>query len=291
MVMNSLNNTSGLWFMMTELSITYDRLNDVLIQELESNEILNSKKKLSQFNIYFNKVSFKYNEISNKKAINKLSLKIDKGERIGIIGRNGSGKSTLAKLLIGLYSNYEGQILVDNTPLRDIYLPELRAKIHLFPQEIYLFDASIKENIQYGNLNSNMEDIIRAAKLADIHDFISDNYLGYNLSIGENGVNLSGGEKLKIAFARLFLANPEIIILDEASSALDIETENTITQNLFNHFKGKTIITIAHRMNTLINSDIIYVMDNGSIIEKGNHTDLLNKEGMYYHFMKMYLDI
>ncbi|SMD36034.1 ATP-binding cassette, subfamily B [Reichenbachiella faecimaris] len=291
MVMNSLNNTSTLWFVFTELSTTYARLNDILLQDPEPNNILGTHKDINNITIQLKNIDFAYDENLRHKVINGINMTIEKGKHIGLVGRNGSGKSTLVKLLVGLYQNYNGEILFNNVELRHIYIPELRKKIYLFPQEVSLFDTTIKENIQYGNLEAGMEDIIEAAKLAGIHEFIRNNYLGYNLRIGENGVNLSGGQKLKIAFARLFLANPEVIILDEASSALDVESEKTIMKNIYKHFKGKTIISIAHRMNTLTQADTLYVIDEGTFKEVGSHKDLMEKKGIYFDFIKTYLDI
>ncbi|MEM7086726.1 MAG: peptidase domain-containing ABC transporter [Bacteroidota bacterium] len=291
LAMNKLNNASSLWFMITELSVTFTRLNDVLIQDQEARDILNAHKQVEAETIEFKNVDFSYDAEVTKNVISNLSMKIKRGAHIGIVGRNGSGKSTLVKLLAGLYVDYQGHILIDGISLKDIYLPELRQKIYLFPQEIFLFDASIKENIQYGNLEANMEQIIEASKLADCHEFIKANYLGYNMRIGDNGINLSGGEKLKIGFARLFLANPEVIILDEASSALDVQTEKGIMNNLYTHFKDKTIITIAHRMNTLSTVDTIYVMDRGTIKEEGSHAKLMERKGLYHKYMQTYLDI
>jgi ATP-binding cassette subfamily B protein len=158
------------------------------------------------------------------------------------------------------------------------------------PQQVHIFNDTIKNNILYGNPEATMEQVIEAAKMADIHEYILSNTLNYNTKVGESGVKLSGGQQLKIAFARLFLMNPEIIILDEASSALDVETEQKIIQNLQKHFKGKTIISIAHRLNTLVSADMLLVIDKGKLVEQGTHTELINQGGIYAQFMKTYVN-
>lgn len=180
--------------------------------------------------------------------------------------------------------------MIGKTEIRRINPMVLRKNVFLFPQDIYVFNGTILENIQYGNLNAGIDEVIAAAKLADLHDFVSSQYLGYNFKVGDLGGNISGGQKLKIGFARLFISNPDIIILDEASSMLDVESEQRIMQNIRSHFKGKTIISIAHRMQTLRNSDSIWVIENGEIAEQGTHDALLSiPDGLYRKFMQTYI--
>jgi ABC-type bacteriocin/lantibiotic exporter with double-glycine peptidase domain len=289
-VMNSLNNLSLIWYNITELFVSLDRLNDVLIQETETSSILDQVQVFSTNTIIAKNLSFKYNKQSEDYTLKNINFEIRKGEHIGIVGRNGSGKTTLVKLLLNLYPEYEGAIYLDNHELRQLNVQALRTKIFLYPQDIYVFAGTIRENILYGNLNADIEDVIRAAKLADLHDFVKSVHLGYNHKVGDTGGGLSGGQILKIGFARLFLSNPDIIILDEASSMLDVEAERKIMQNVKEHFRGKSIITIAHRMNTLRNADRIWVIDNGMIVEDGHHTELMKREGLYHHFMHTYID-
>lgn len=291
LILNSLNNLSLVWYNLTELSVSLNRLNDVLLQETENASILDKVNQFETFPLEINNLHFKYLQSQPEYVLNNISLKIKQGEHIGIAGRNGSGKTTLVRLLLNLYPHYEGQIKLGQHELRQLNPTVLRKKIFLFPQEIYVFNGSIRENIQYGNLNASMDEIIQAAKLADLHDFVSAQYLGYNYKIGDLGANLSGGQKLKIGFARLFLSDPDLIILDEASSMLDVEAEKRIMDHLKRHFKDKTIISIAHRMQTLKNADRILVIEKGEIAEEGPHEELMKKEqGIYANFMKTYID-
>ncbi|MFM9950283.1 MAG: peptidase domain-containing ABC transporter [Saprospiraceae bacterium] len=290
-VLNALNNLSMIWYNLTELSVSVSRLNDVLVQEEENTSVLDQANDFQCFPLRVSGLNFKYNKSQESYVLNNLNFNIREGEHIGIAGRNGSGKTTLVKMFLNLYPEYEGSIAFGATDMRRINPAALRKKVFLFPQDIYVFNGSIKENILYGNLNADMDDVIRAAKLADLHDFVAAQYLGYNYKIGDYGANLSGGQQLKLGFARLFLSNPDLIILDEASSMLDVESEQKIMANLKAHFKEKTIISIAHRMQTLKNADRIWVIDEGQIVEEGPHAELMQREdGLYHKFMKTYVD-
>lgn len=290
-IINSLARVTQLWFMFTELSVTFDRLNDVLMQEPAENDYDGGPMPKSPLAIKLDDVNFRYRSQDEKYVLKDISLEVKPGEFVGIVGRNGSGKTTLAKLICKLYTSYEGNIFFNNTELRTIHSSYLRKKISVIPQDIYLFDGTIKENILFGNPESSDEEIFEASKRAGLYDFVRDQYLGYNLKIGENGVNLSGGQKLKLAFARLFVSNPEIVILDEASSALDIETERLIMEQVKEKFKGKTIISIAHRIATLKNADKIVVLEDGKITEMGSHQELMKIKGLYKSFMDTYMNI
>ena len=207
------------------------------------------------------------------------------------MGRNGSGKTTLAKLLVKLYPEYDGRIEIGGVEMRGLHPQALRRKIAMLPQEVHLFTGTIKENIRYGRPGATMDEVIEAARLADFHDFVKNLYLGYNYVVGEGGSNLSGGQKLKIAFARLFLGTPDVIVLDEASSVLDPEAEQRIMRNVKRHFEGKTVISIAHRLHTVRDADRILVLDGGAIVEQGRHDELLAQQGLYHQFMQNYLDV
>ncbi|MEP7196108.1 MAG: peptidase domain-containing ABC transporter [Saprospiraceae bacterium] len=290
-MLNSLNNLALLWYNLAELWVSIDRLNDVLIQETETSSILDKVNEISTAEIHLINLKFKYNSSQEKYIVNNINKKVRKGEHIGIVGRNGSGKTTLVKLLLNLYPDYEGEIKMDHTELRRLNPELVRKNIFLFPQDIYIFNGTIKENIQLGNLNASMEEVVEASKKADLYDFIKSLHLGFNYKIGDMGGGLSGGQKLKIGFARLFLSHPEVIILDEASSMLDIESEQKIIANVKSQFHDKTILSIAHRMQTLKSADRIWVMDEGEIVEDGTHDKLLSiEDGLYRKFMLTYLD-
>lgn len=289
-IMNSLNSLGMIWYNITELWVSLGRLNEVLMQETENTNMLELVNNFTTDKIVLKDVCFKYNSSEDDYIIKNVNVEVNKGEMIGIVGRNGSGKTTLVKLLLNLYPEYEGEITVDQHELRRINPNALRSKVFLFPQDIYIFSGTIKENIQFGNLDADLESIVKAAKLAHLHDYVKGLYLGYNHKVGDTGGNLSGGQKLKIGFARLFLSNPDVIILDEASSMLDIESETVIMNNIRTHFKGKTIISIAHRLNTLKNADRVWVLEKGEIIEDGHHNELIKNQGLYYKFMKTYVD-
>lgn len=290
MVLNSLFNLSGIWYNLTELWVSIGRLNDVLIQEAENTNVLQLTDQFSTNVIAVKNLSFRYNQKDQHYVLRDLNVEIRAGEHIGVVGRNGTGKTTLVKLLLNLYPEYEGEILYGAAEMRKINPAVLRKRVFLFPQDVYIFNGTVKENILYGNMSADMEDVIRAAKLAGLHDYIKTQYLGYNHKVGDLGSNLSGGQKLKIGFARLFLSNPDIIILDEASSMLDVESEKEILHNIKSHFRGKTLISIAHRMSTLRTADRIWVIDRGTIAEEGKHDELMRLEGVYAGFMKTYVD-
>jgi ATP-binding cassette subfamily B protein len=290
MVLNSLFNLSGIWYSLTELWVSIGRLNDVLIQETENTNVLQLTDQFGTDTVVAKDLSFRYNQKDQHYVLRNLNFTLKQGEHIGIVGRNGTGKTTLVKLLLNLYPDYEGEIMYGATEMRKANPLVLRKKVFLFPQDVYIFNGTIKENILYGNMAADMEDVIRAAKLAGLHDYIKMQYLGYNHKVGDLGSNLSGGQKLKIGFARLFLSDPDIIILDEASSMLDVESEKEILHNIKSHFKGKTLLSIAHRMNTLRAADRIWVIDGGTISEEGRHDELIALGGVYHQFMKTYVD-
>jgi ATP-binding cassette subfamily B protein len=290
-VLNALNGLSAIYYNLTELSVSLRRLNDVLMQAPEDDGATDRLQAFNATPIRIRDLRFAYTPGHSDLVLDGIDLTIGKGEHIGIAGRNGSGKTTLVKLLLNLYPHYDGAITVGGADLRQVDLGALRRKIFLFPQEVYLFNGTILDNIRYGNMEASLEDVIRAAELADLHDFIHGLHLGYNHRIGDTGTGLSGGQRLKIGFARLFLARPEVIILDEASSMLDVETEQRILRNVRTHFKEAAIISIAHRMSTLRAADRILVIDRGTVVEQGPHEALMAMpDGLYAGFMRTYVN-
>ena len=213
--------------------------------------------------------------------MNNISIDIKKGETSAIVGSTGSGKSTLIKLILRLYDPTSGEIRFDETNIKDIKIESLRNKIGLVSQDIFLFEGTVFENIAYGNLDATNEEVWEAARLAECDKFINLLPNKENTIVGERGQKLSGGQRQRISIARAILKNPEILILDEATSAVDNETEAAIQRSINTLKKGRTVIAIAHRLSTIRNAEIIYVLEDGMIVEAGNHESLLDIEGVY----------
>jgi len=235
--------------------------------------------------IRFENVSFSYD--GQNPVFSKLSFSIDPGETIGIVGPSGAGKSTLVNLLLRFYNPTAGRILIDGNDIRDVSVVSLRQHIGVVFQDTFLFAASIRENIKYANAEASEEQIIEAAKAANIHNFIIKLPKGYDTEVGERGVKLSGGQRQRIAIARVFLKNPRILILDEATSSLDSESEQAIQGALESLMKGRTNLVITHRLSSVLKAERIIVLDEGKIVESGTHQQLLRNEGLY---RKLYMD-
>ncbi|MCM1049587.1 MAG: ABC transporter ATP-binding protein/permease [Clostridiales bacterium] len=234
-------------------------------------------------NISLKNVSFAYPDDHNI-VFRDLNLDINAGEKIAIVGPSGGGKTTLCNLIPRFYNLDEGEIILDGKNIRKYTLKSLRQNIGMVQQDVYLFSGTVYENIAYGKENATMEEVVEAAKRAGAHEFIELLKNGYNTYVGERGVKLSGGQKQRISIARVFLKNPPILILDEATSALDNESEFQVAKSLRELAKGRTTITIAHRLSSIRNSDRILVLTEDGIVEEGNHEQLLEKKGIYYNF-------
>lgn len=230
--------------------------------------------------IQFKHVSFAY-QGGGEKVLRDVDLHIPAGKTVALVGPSGGGKSTLCQLIPRFYDVDEGEILFDGINVKNIQLDSLRQNIGIVQQDVFLFAASIRENIRYGNMNATDEEVEQAARLADIHDFILSLPDGYDANVGERGVLLSGGQKQRIAIARIFLKNPPVLILDEATSALDSTTELRIQQALDRLAHGRTGLIIAHRLSTVQNADEIIVIDDEGIRERGTHEELMAKKGVY----------
>ncbi len=254
---------------------------DTEIKDAPDAEILTDVKG----KIEYNNVDFSYD--SNSEILNNLNLTIEPGKTAALVGASGGGKTTICSLLPRFYDVTGGSIKIDGKDIRSLTQESLRKAIGIVQQDVYLFGTTFKENIAYGKIGATDEEIIEAAKKANIHDFIMSLPEGYDTNVGERGVRLSGGQRQRISIARVFLKNPKILILDEATSALDNESERYIQNSLDELAKGRTTIVIAHRLSTIINADKIYVIEKGSVKETGTHTELLAKNGVYAKYYNM----
>ncbi len=230
-------------------------------------------------NIEFNNVSFGY--LSSQKILNNINFKVEAGKTCAIIGTTGSGKSTIISLLPRFYDVTNGEILIDGIDVRDYKLTDLRSNIGVVSQETFLFNKSIAENIAYGKDDINKEEIISAAKISQMHDFITSLPNGYDSMVGERGMRLSGGQKQRLSIARALIMNPKILIFDDSTSSVDVETEYKIQQALEKIMKGTTTFIITQRISTIRDADVILVLDKGKIIGFGNHDDLIKSNVLY----------
>ncbi len=237
--------------------------------------------------IEFENVTFSYGE-GGGEVLHGFDLKIAKGENLAIVGPSGAGKTTLCSLIPRFYEPTGGRILLDGRNINEYTLNSLRSNIGIVEQDVYLFSGTVKENIAYGKENASMEEIVKAAKLADAYDFITELPDGFDTYVGERGVKLSGGQKQRISIARVFLKDPPVLILDEATSSLDNESERLVRDSLRRLAEGRTTLTIAHRLTTVKNADRIIVLTENGIEEEGDHKSLFAKNGLYSRMYKLY---
>ncbi len=237
--------------------------------------------------IDYSNVSFSYE--NDETVLKNINLHVDAGRNVAIVGPSGGGKTTLCSLLPRFYEVTGGSVMVDGTDVRDVTQKSLRSYIGIVQQDVYLFHGTVKDNIAYGKPDATMEEIVEAAKSADLLEFIESLPNGFDTEVGERGARLSGGQKQRIAIARVFLKNPPILILDEATSALDNESERYIQESLEKLSVGRTTITIAHRLSTILGADEIIVLDEDGIKERGRHKDLIKQGGLYEKYYRMQL--
>lgn len=230
--------------------------------------------------IEFKNVYFSYPTKPDQLILKDLSFTINPGQNIGLVGLSGSGKSTIINLIERFYDVNQGEILIDDKNIKEYNLYQLRKKIGLVSQEPAIFKRNVYENILYGKLDSKKEDVFRIAQKAEIQDLLS--YKDYE----KKDNPLSGGQKQRVAIARAFIKDPQIILLDEATSSMDKETESEVQKNIYELNKNKTCISVAHRLSTIINSDEIFVLDDGELVEQGTHEELINLKGKYYTLYK-----
>lgn len=266
-----------------------ERINDVMAQEPFIEDVDKPVRLDVQGEIEFRHATFGYK--SYQPVLEDLNLMIQKGEMIGIVGASGTGKSTLINLIMRLYEVDDGHLLVDGYDIKEIQSDHFHAQIGVVLQETFLFSGTILENIRFARPDASYEEIIRAAKMANAHEFISKTPDGYNTYVGEKGHSLSGGERQRIAIARAILNEPRLLILDEATASLDTESEFMIQQALERLTNGRTTFAIAHRLSTLQNADRLIVIDGHQIAEVGSHKELIEKRGIYYRLVKAQLEM
>lgn len=258
------------------------RINEFLQEKPDIQNINNSSTPING-DIIFDNVTFIYPD-TNIKALDGISFHIPKGKNVAIIGRTGSGKSTILDLISRMYAPTEGNILIDNKNIKELNLNNLRNSISVVPQESFLFSDTINNNIKFGKINASQEEIIEAAKLAQVHQNIIDFKDGYESILGERGVSLSGGQRQRVSIARALLKNADIYLFDDCLSAVDTDTEEKILNNLSQIAKDKTRIIVSHRITVARNADFILMLENGKIVEQGTHQELFQKQGIYRQY-------
>lgn len=274
---------------LTGLVESMERINDVMMQEARIRDDANAVAHDIDGEVEFRHASFGYK--SYEPVLEDINLKVKKGEMIGIVGPSGAGKSTLINLLMRLYEIDDGELFIDGIPLKEIQNDYYHAQLGVVLQETFLFTGTILSNIRFAKPDATYEEVVRAAKLANAHDFISKMPDGYNTYVGEKGMTLSGGERQRIAIARAILKQPRLLILDEATASLDTESEFLIQQALERLTEGRTTFAIAHRLSTLKNADRLLVIDDHTIAEIGTHEELVAKKGIYYRLVKAQLEM
>ena len=274
---------STIWQNIQELRVSFERLADVIDTPEESDEVDKSKVMLPplQGTVAFENLSFRFRP-GQPEVLKDVNLEIPSGTFVGIVGQSGSGKSTLMKLLPRLYEPGEGRILIDGYDIAKVELYSLRRQIGIVPQDPLLFSGTVSENIALTNPEASSEEIIRAARLANAHDFIMDLPSGYSTPVGERGAALSGGQRQRVAIARTLLSNPKLLVMDEATSALDYETERKVCDNLLENLNDQTVFFITHRLSTIRQADLIVMLHQGAVVEVGTHDQLMQHRGRYY---------
>ncbi len=292
-VIDPFQRLAMLWDELQEVAIAVERINDVLDYEPEEDLQQQMRQTLPQLSghIRFERVTFRYHPESDTNVLENLTFEIEPGQMVALVGRSGSGKTTIAKLILGLYPPTRGRVLVDGYDLASLSLRSLRQQIGVVDRDTFLFGGTIHENISLSNPSTTLEDVIAAARLAGADEFIQKLPMGYETQIGEAGGMLSGRQRQRLAIARALLGNPRVLILDEATSHLDTESERIIQTNLDRILQECTTFVIAHRLSTVRQADLILVLDRGMPIERGTHAELMAKRGHYFYLNQQQLNV
>lgn len=288
-ILAPMQSVTTAYYNLKKASAAAQRLYEILdakekiVEKPDAIEEIEFKNKISYKNVFF---SYREENEENKMVLENINLEALHGQTIAIVGKSGSGKSTLIDLLPRFHDVIDGEITIDDVPIKDFNINSLRKIIGVVTQESILFNDTIFGNIAFG-IDATLEQVQNAAKAANAHNFILNTPKGYYTNIGDRGLTLSGGERQRICIARAILKNPKILLLDEATSALDTESEKLVQESLHTLMKGRTTFVIAHRLSTIVNSDKIIVMDNGKIVEEGNHQSLLSQNGIYSKLIEL----
>ncbi|MCS7119915.1 MAG: ABC transporter ATP-binding protein [Nitrososphaerota archaeon] len=281
MLIRPMSMLGNIWSGYQQMAAAGERVFQIIEQEPEVKDKPDAiEMEKVRGHIKFENVSFGYDP--NKPVLKNISFEVKPGETVALLGPTGSGKSTIIHLLLRFYDVSSGRILVDGYDIRDVKLKSLRRHIGVVSQEVFLFNKTVKENISFGKPNATFEEIVRAAEKAQAHEFIMKLPNGYDTIIGERGIILSGGQRQRIAIARALLVDPKILILDDSTSSVDVDTEYEIQKALAELLKNRTTLVITQRISTIRNADKIIVIDNGEIVEDGDHETLMQKRGVYY---------